>query len=173
MITFIHTADWQLGKPFSRVADEEGRVRLRQERIDAVRRIGDVVRERNAAFVVVAGDLFDSNRCTNRTIADACAAIGSIGVPVHVIPGNHDHAGAGSIWEQEFFLAESRERAPNLRVHLEARPVEESGCVLLPCPLHRRQTASDPCGWIRDLDWNVFSDWPRILIAHGRKHARL
>lgn len=167
MATFIHTADWQLGKPFSRVSDETSRARLRQERIDAVCRIGDVVREKNAAFVVVAGDLFDSNRCTNRTIADACAAIGSIGVPVHVIPGNHDHAGPGSIWEQNFFIAESRERAPNLRVHLEAGPVEESGCVLLPCPLHRRQTASDPCDWVRHLDLSRFSDRPRVLVAHG------
>ena len=167
MTTFIHTADWQLGKPFSRVADEGSRVRLRQERIAAVRRIGDLARERQAAFVVVAGDVFDSNHATNRTISDACDAIASIGVPVHVIPGNHDHAGPGSVWEQDFFVAESRERAPNLRVHLAARPVAESGCILLPCPLHRRQAASDPCGWLRDLDWTAFGAAPRILVAHG------
>lgn len=165
--TFIHTADWQLGKPFSRVADEESRARLRQERLDAVRRIGDLARERRASFVVVAGDLFDSNRPTNRTVSEACDAIASIGVPVHVIPGNHDHAGPGSIWEQDFFLAESRERAPNLKVHLAAQPIEESGCILLPCPLHRRQAASDPCGWIRDFDFASLDGRPRILIAHG------
>jgi len=55
MITFIHTADWQLGKPFSRVADDERRTRLKEQRIAAVRRIGEVVREKNAAFVVVHG----------------------------------------------------------------------------------------------------------------------
>lgn len=167
MTTFIHTADWQLGKPFSRVADEGSRARLRQERIDAVRRIGDVARNHRAAFVVVAGDVFDSNLVTNRTISDACDAIASIGVPVHVIPGNHDHAGPGSVWEKEFFRFESRARAPNLRVHLDARPVEETDCTLLPCPLQRRQAASDPCGWLNALDLAALGTGPRILIAHG------
>jgi hypothetical protein len=42
MITFIHTADWQLGKPFSRVADNGKRTRLQEQRIAAIRRIGDI-----------------------------------------------------------------------------------------------------------------------------------
>ena len=167
MTTFLHTADWQLGKPFARVVDDEKRTALRQERLAAVRRIGDVARERNAAFVVVAGDLFDSNHPPNATVSAACDAIASIGVPVYVIPGNHDHAGPGSVWEQDFFLGESRERAPNLRVLLEGRPVEAEGCVLLPCPLHRRQTAGDPCRWIAELDLLALGDRPRVVIAHG------
>lgn len=167
MITFVHTADWQLGKPFSRVANEERRVGLRSERIAAVQRIGDVVRAKNAAFVVVAGDLFDSNQPTNETVAATCDAIKSIGVPVYVIPGNHDHAGPGSVWEQSFFVAESRERAPNLRVLLDAKPIEEPGYILLPCPLNRRQSSEDPCSWIRDFDFAVLDDRPRIVIAHG------
>lgn len=167
MITFIHTADWQIGKPFSRVADEEKRTALRNERIAAVRRIGEVARARDAAFVVVAGDLFDSNQPTNSTVSAACDAIASIGVPVYVIPGNHDHAGPGSIWEQPFFLSESRERASNLRVLVEAGPVESESHVLLPCPLHRRQSMEDPTGWIRGLGHAALGDRPRIVIAHG------
>lgn len=167
MITFIHTADWQLGKPFSRVADEEKRATLRNERIAAVRRIGEVVRAKNAAFVAVAGDLFDSNQPTNATVSAACDAIASIGVPVYVIPGNHDHAGPGSVWEQPFFVSESRDRAPNLRVLLEATPVEGDGFLLLPCPLHRRQSMEDPTLWLRSLDAAAFGDRPRIVIAHG------
>lgn len=167
MTTFIHTADWQIGKPFSRVADEHSRARLRQERIDAVRRIGDVARARQAAFVVVAGDLFDSVHPTNSTVSATCDAIAALGVPVYVIPGNHDHAGPGSIWEQPFFVGESRERAPNLRVLLENSPVEAPGCLLLPCPLHRRQTVSDPTQWIRDIDAAGLGSLPRVVLAHG------
>lgn len=167
MTTFVHTADWQLGKPFSRVAGDEQRARLRQERIDAVGRIGAVVRESGAAFVVVAGDLFDSNHPTNATVSAACDAIAALGVPVYVIPGNHDHAGPGSVWEQDFFVGERRDRAANLRVLLAAEPVVEEGYVLLPCPLARRQTVGDPCSWIRELDFASFGDRPRIVVAHG------
>lgn len=167
MITFLHTADWQLGKPFSRVADDEKRTRLRQERISAIRRIGEIVRDKNASFVVVAGDIFDSNTPTNATVADACDAINSIGVPVYVIPGNHDHAGPGSVWSQSFFVRESKERAPRLRVLLEPQPVEEAEYVLFPCPLSRRQSGDDPCTWIRSLDFAGFDDRPRIVLAHG------
>jgi hypothetical protein len=167
MVTFVHTADLQLGKPFSRVADDEKRSRLRQERIAALRRIGDVVRANDAAFVVVAGDVFDSNSPTNTVVADACEAIKSIDVPVYVIPGNHDHAGPGSVWSQSFFVRESGERAPNLRVLLDPQPVEESGCILLPCPLSRRQSGEDPCGWIRGHDFSELDERPRIVLAHG------
>ncbi len=167
MITFIHTADWQLGKPFSRVADEGKRTRLQEQRIAAIRRIGDVVRAHDAAFVVVAGDVFDSNSPTNTVVADACDAIRSIGVPVYVIPGNHDHAGPGSVWSQSFFLRESDERAPNLRVLLDRTPVAETRYVLFPCPLSRRQSGEDPCAWVRNHDFSGRDDRPRIVLAHG------
>jgi hypothetical protein len=167
MITFIHTADWQLGKPFARVADDGKRTRLQEQRIAAIRRIGEVVREKNAAFVVVAGDVFDSNSPTNTTVADACDAIKSVGVPVYVIPGNHDHAGPGSIWGQSFFLRVSNERAPNLRVLLDHEPVVDAEYIIFPCPLSRRQSGEDPCTWIRGYDFASLDDRPRIVLAHG------
>jgi hypothetical protein len=166
MITFVHSADWQLGKPFARVADEK-RAHLKRARIEAIRRIGDVVRTNDAAFVVVAGDVFDSNSPSPETIAAACDAIKSIGVPVYAIPGNHDHAGPGSVWELPFFIDESRERAPNLHVLLDPKPVEEAGYVLLPCPLSRRQSLDDPCRWIHAFDVGGLGDRPRIVLAHG------
>lgn len=167
MITFIHTADWQLGKPFARVADEGKRTRLQEQRIAAVRRIGEVVRADNAAFVVVAGDVFDSNSPSNTVVADACDAIKSVGVPVYVIPGNHDHAGPGSVWSQSFLVRVSKERAPNLRVLLDQEPVQEAGYVLFPCPLSRRQSGEDPCTWIRTHDFSGLDERPRIVLAHG------
>lgn len=167
MITFIHTADWQLGKPFSRVADDEKRSALRKERFAAIRRLGDLARAADAAFVVVAGDVFDSNSPSNETVSAACDAIRSIGIPVYVIPGNHDHAGPGSVWGQSFFLAENRERAPNLRVLLESSPVVDDRYVLLPCPLSRRQGGDNPTAWISELDFAALGDRPRIVIAHG------
>ena len=36
MLTFLHSADWQIGKPYARVQDPDKRARLRQARIEAI-----------------------------------------------------------------------------------------------------------------------------------------
>jgi len=176
VITFLHTGDWQIGKPFASIADLAKQARVQQERIECIRRIGDLARRRRAAFVVVAGDLFDSPSPTNATVAAALGAIASIEVPVYAIPGNHDHGGHDSLWEQPFFKREHRRLAANFHLIGEPEPVtvEVGGddgrpvaVVLLPCPLRRRHEADDPTAWIRGLDFAAFADRPRIVIAHG------
>jgi len=167
--TFLHTADWQLGKPFARVDDEQKRVLLQQERLNVLDRIGEAARTHKAEFVVVAGDLFDSASATKSCVSAACSGIGRLGVPVLVIPGNHDHGGPGGIWEQKFFLEEARQLAPNLRLLLKAEPVEIDNAVVFPCPLLRRHEASDPTAWLRTVlpDAAKFGGKPRIVLAHG------
>jgi hypothetical protein len=39
-MSFIHTADWQIGKPFVGIADAHKRSLVQQERIEAIERIG-------------------------------------------------------------------------------------------------------------------------------------
>ncbi len=167
--TFIHTADWQLGKPFAGVEDPLKRSILQNERMEAIKRIGKIAKENNANFVLVAGDLFDSSTATKSTVSAACSAIGSIGIPVYVIPGNHDHGGAGGIWEQEFYLREQKELAPNLHILLKAEPLELENVVLFPCPLLRRHESIDTTAWLRNFDFEgkSFGDKPLIVLAHG------
>ena len=167
MITFIHTADWQLGRPFASIRDAAKRALLQQERIDALRRIHDAVVARRARFVVVAGDLFDSPTPTRTVVAQALGVIGEIPVPVYAIPGNHDPGGPGGPWRQPFFESEHRTRAPNLHVLLERKVVERDDAVIVPCPLLDRQTSSDPTAWVRGLDLAAFGGRPRIVLAHG------
>ncbi|NQX00230.1 DNA repair exonuclease [bacterium] len=168
-ITFLHTADWQLAKPYARVRDDSKRHRLQQERLDCLGRIGAAAREQGAAFVVVAGDLFDSPSPTKATVSAACAAIGQMGIPVLAIPGNHDFGGPGSLWQQEFFLREQQQLAPNLRVLLQPEPLVLDGAVIFPAPLMRRHLMADPTAWIRNaFDEASFPlDLPRIVLAHG------
>jgi len=171
--TFIHTADWQLGKPFAGIVDPAKRARVQQERFDAVRRIGTIVRERQARFVVVAGDLFDSPTPTHATISAALGAIADLGVPVFAIAGNHDHAGPDSVWESPFFTRERARLAPEFHVLNSGDPtvvaLRDGGppLALLPCPLRRRREADDPTAWIRDFDFSRVGDATRIVIAHG------
>ena len=121
-LTFLHTADWQLGKPYARVTDDAKRARLQAERFECLKRIAAAVSQHKAAFVLVAGDLFDSPSPLKSSVAMACEAIGQMGVPVVVIPGNHDHGGPGSLWEQPFFLQQRDQLAPNLQVLLTTLP---------------------------------------------------
>lgn len=176
MITFVHAADVQVGKPFAGIADPAKRTRVQQERIECLRRIGDVVRRRRAAFVVLAGDVFDSPSPTTATVAATLGAIASLEVPVYCIPGNHDHGGPDSLWEDAFFRREHALLAANFHLLLEPAPVvidvagDDGGpasVVLLPCPLRRRHEADDPTAWIRGLDFAPYGDRPRIVIAHG------
>jgi len=62
---------------------------------------GDLARAADAAFVVIAGGVFDSNSPSNETVSAACDAIGSIVIPGYVFTANHDHAApAGQSTEQ-------------------------------------------------------------------------
>ncbi|MDR1935758.1 MAG: metallophosphoesterase, partial [Candidatus Accumulibacter sp.] len=124
---FIHTADWQIGKPFAGIENDDKRGLVRAERVEAIRRIGELARERRAEAVLVAGDLFDSPRADKATVSALCSAVGSMRLPVFAIPGNHDHGGAGSVWEQAFFLRERESLAPNLHILLKPEAVATEG----------------------------------------------
>ncbi|CAI8157459.1 MAG: Nuclease SbcCD subunit D [Prochlorococcus marinus str. MIT 9215] len=172
MVCFIHTADWQIGKPYRRIADEQKRFKLQQERLNAIGRIRDAARIQGAAFVVVAGDLFDSPTPSTTAVLEVLEAIGEMEIPVLVIPGNHDHGALGTVWHREDFQRHQRQMASNLQLLLEREPVELDQAVLLPCPLLRNQDSSDPTLWLRSLDWGALDvSKPRVVLAHGGVHS--
>jgi len=166
---FLHSADWQLGRPFARVEDPAKRARLQQERFDAIARIGVAARENSADFILIAGDTFDSPHASKATVAAACSAIGALGLPVYLIPGNHDHGGPDSLWEQAFFRREAAALSPNLHVLLKAEPVELDNAIVLPCPLLRRHDATDTTQWLRspEIVAPLSPQKARIILAHG------
>ena len=100
---FIHTADWQLGFQRS-FLDDEAQARFAQSRIDAIGAIADVAVRRGAAFVVVAGDVFESNHVERRTVHRATEQLARFDVPVFLLPGNHDPADAACIFGSDSFL---------------------------------------------------------------------
>jgi DNA repair exonuclease SbcCD nuclease subunit len=164
---FLHTADWQIGKPFQSITDSSKREALRQKRLDTIRRLKSLIVEEKLDFVLVCGDLFDSATPDQATVSGLCAAIGELEVPVYAIPGNHDHGGPGCIWEQAFFKREQEQLAPNFHILLEAKPVVLEEVVLLPCPLLRRHESEDPTTWLRSELEGLPQELPRIVLAHG------
>lgn len=167
-VKFVHTADLQLAKPYGGIQDETKRVLLQEKRLEVIEKIGKLAKENNAAFVVIAGDMFDSNTPTKAVVSKTCSLIGAIKLPVYVIPGNHDNGCKGGIWDQTFFLKEKESLAPNLNVLLEPVPVELKDAILFPCPLLRRHESADLTAWLRNIDMSGFPDHkPRIILAHG------
>ena len=45
MVRFLHTADWQIGKPYGRVVDPDHRARLKQVRIAVIQRLAALVQQ--------------------------------------------------------------------------------------------------------------------------------
>ncbi len=100
---FLHTADWQIGMK-RHFLDEDAQSRFSDARETVIRRMGQVVQEYDCAFVVVAGDVFESNLLRPRTVQRALDAMGAISVPVYLLPGNHDHLGPSTIYHSREFI---------------------------------------------------------------------
>lgn len=99
---FLHTSDWQLG--LSRYyLDDDARARYAAGRFDAIRRLGELAAAEGAEFVVVAGDVFDSNRVAPRTLLRGLDAMAAVPVPLLLLPGNHDCLDAASIYNSRTF----------------------------------------------------------------------
>ncbi len=88
-LKFIHTSDWQLGMTRAYLTSEAS-ARFSQARIDAIRTLGELAVAHEAAFIVVAGDVFESNQLSRETLRRAVDALRRLPVPVFLLPGNHD-----------------------------------------------------------------------------------
>lgn len=165
-VRFLHTADLQLGKPFHSIPDDAG-AKLRERRLDAIDALGKVARDHKADFVVVAGDFFDANTATDRLVQQVLLRIQQAGIPFVVLPGNHDHAGTGSVYARPSF----RNACPkNLTVLLRREPVVVLGgrAVILPAPLYRQRELGDPTAHLTpNFGHQEAPEAIRIGVAHG------
>ncbi|MNJ36204.1 exonuclease subunit SbcD [compost metagenome] len=159
-LKIIHTADWQLGKPFGRFS-QEVRSALTEARLDAIDRLGAAAKSSGASHIVVAGDVFDNVEPGDRIVTQALARMERAPVTWWLMPGNHDHARAGGLWSRV------RRRAPvSVRIVDTPEPIEmEEGAWLLPAPLEHRKTVSDPTAAMVDMATPPGA--LRIGLAHG------
>ncbi len=166
--TFIHTADWQLGKQFANIADDP-RVVLREQRIKAVESVAQLALERRADAILVCGDVFDSNAVTDRTIRQALNATELFKGDWVFIPGNHDPALVESAWSRAQNILDGRNlKADNL--HFLLKPEEplflKNGTLaILPAVLERRHEVDDLTAW-----FDAYETPPgviRVGMAHG------
>jgi DNA repair exonuclease SbcCD nuclease subunit len=161
---FIHTSDWQIGKTF-RFADEAAQA-LRDERLEAVTRIGQLARAQRAAVVLVAGDVYDVQTPLERTLRQPIERMRAFGdVQWHLIPGNHDPHTPRGPWERLLGLSEGL--PDNIRVHVSCEGVALAGgqAWLVPGVLTRRHAEGDPTASMDEVATPEGA--VRIGMAHG------
>ncbi|RAF72879.1 DNA repair exonuclease, partial [Burkholderia multivorans] len=111
---FIATGDWQLGMT-AHFLSAEARPRFHRARLDAIRRIGQLAEERGAEFVLVFGDVFESNQLDRAIVSRSFEVLSAFTVPVVLLPGNHDPLDAASIYDSPAFTSRQPEQVRVLR----------------------------------------------------------
>jgi Calcineurin-like phosphoesterase len=167
-LRLIHTADWQLGKPFQRLPADIAPL-LREARLAAVRTIASLATRHGAAAVLVAGDMFDSNLVPERTIVQALAAMRGFAGHWILLPGNHDALLSEGVWSRLDRLG----RPANLVIAGTPAPImlADGRLVILPAPLTERHTADDLTAWMDETP--TPSGALRVGLAHGSVAGRL
>jgi DNA repair exonuclease SbcCD nuclease subunit len=161
-VRFIHTADWQLGMT-RHFLNGDAQPRYSASRRGAVSALGGVAAETGAEFVVVAGDVFEHNQLAPRVVSQSLEAMRAIGIPVYLLPGNHDPLDASSVYTSALFVAER----PN-NVHVldrsgghDVRP----GLQIVAAPWRSKAPTSD---LVAEVLGGLAADGnTRILVAHG------
>ncbi len=163
MPKFLHTADWQMGRAFTRFETEDGAA-LVEARFEAIEMLARLANDHQCDAVLVAGDVFDAQTVSDRTIRRVFNATKGFTGPWVMLPGNHDAALAESVWTRA-----RRLQAVPENVHLALQPgvinLETQRLSLLCAPLTQRHTYGDltePFSGYESPE-----GFPRIGLAHG------
>jgi DNA repair exonuclease SbcCD nuclease subunit len=162
-VKLLHTSDWQIGKVF-RFLDDTAMGLVQDARLRAITRLGELATEHEAWHVLVAGDVYDMQALSPRSLNQPLERMRHFAdVQWYLLPGNHDPQRPNGLWDQLL-----RKGLPaNVHVQVEAVPsiLEPVGAALLPAPLHYRRTLADPTGWMDAID--LPEGLVRIGLAHG------
>jgi DNA repair exonuclease SbcCD nuclease subunit len=159
---FLHTADWQLGMTRHFLAGD-AQPRYSAARRDAVAGLGALAAEVGAEFVVVAGDVFEHNQLAPQVIGQSLEAMRAIGIPVYLLPGNHDPLDASSVYSSALFTAE----CPDNVVVLDRAGIHQvrPGLEILAAPWRSKAPTTDlVADVLEDLSPGPVM---RVLVAHG------
>ena len=159
---FVHTADWQLGMTRRWLAGD-AQPRYSAARRDVVAGLGPLAAQAGAEFVVVAGDVFEHNQLAPQVVSQSLEAMRSIGIPVYLLPGNHDPLDASSVYTSALFTAECPANVTVLDrpgIH-EVRP----GLQIVAAPWRSKAPTTDLVAEV--LEGLPADGVTRVLVAHG------
>ncbi|MDE0231193.1 MAG: DNA repair exonuclease [bacterium] len=162
-VRFLHTADWQLGMT-RYFLEGEAQARFTQARIDVIRRIASLAVQEKCSFVVVSGDVFESNHVARPVIVRALEAMAETPqVPFYLLPGNHDPLDASSVYKSRTFT----EHRPENVVVLEGSEAlfVDLGVELIAAPWTSKRPLHDLVG--SACEGLVPTDAVRVVVGHG------
>ena len=163
MTRFLHSADWQLGMT-RHYLDADAQPRFTRARLDAIDAIGDLAEAEDCPFVVVSGDVFETNHVERRVVVSALDAMGSHpDVTFYLLPGNHDPLDAATVYRSATFIAD---KPDNVVVLEDSSPITTAGgAQIVGAPWSSRRP-------LTDLVADTLADLPadgstRIVVGHG------
>lgn len=162
-VRLLHTADWQIGRQYQRFEPEDAAA-LFEARFTVVERIAQQASQDNVDAVLVAGDVFDAQTVSDRTIRRLFNAMdGFVGHWI-MIPGNHDAALVESVWTRAHKLGVL---PSNVHLALTPTPIvlDDKRMVVLPAPLTQRHTDVDLTAWFDHAESP--DGYFRVGVAHG------
>lgn len=169
MPRFLHTADWQIGRQYGQF-DQDDAALLAEARLETVASIARLARERAVDAVLVAGDVFDAQTLSDRTVRRLFSALEGFAGPWILLAGNHDAALADSVWTRAARLG-----CIGANVHVPQRlatlEFADAGFAVLAAPLTQRQTYDDVSAAFDRLP--TPQGLVRLGLAHGSIAARL
>lgn len=141
VVRFLHTADWQIGRQYGQFEVDDAAM-LAEARLDAVATVAREATARGVDAVLVAGDVFDTQAVSDRTIRRLFAALSGFKGPWVLIAGNHDAALADSVWTRarQLDCIPDHVLIPSVT---EALTLCEGRLCVLAAPLTQRHTYDD------------------------------
>ncbi|MCY4318053.1 MAG: metallophosphoesterase [Alphaproteobacteria bacterium] len=160
-VKFIHTSDWQIGKVF-RFVDDATMGLLQEARLRVISRLGELAGEYGASHVLVAGDVYDMEALSPRSLNQPLERMRNFpGVRWHLLPGNHDPHRPNGLWDQLL----RKELPENVSALVAPGPKVLEDFVILPAPLFHRRTLDDLTAYMDDVD--LPEGVIRVGLAHG------
>ena len=163
MVKFLHTADWQLGMA-RHYLDNDAQARFGGARLDVIEDMAKLATLEQCEFVVVCGDIFESNQVQRQVVVRAFERMAAFPqLTFFLLPGNHDPLDASSIYGSPTFI----ERCPeNVKVLTGTEPIQAApGVELIPAPWPNKHPTTDlveaACGGLEQT--NAL----RIVVGHG------
>lgn len=162
-ISFIHTADWQIGKQFANIKGDIAAF-LREARFDVIKTLASLANQHKADAILVAGDVFDANEISDTTIRKTLNAMQEYKGPWILLPGNHDPALAQSVWTR---IKDLPEKTENIILALDPEPIliANDKLHILPAPLKLRHEYRDLTEWYDE--YHAPSSAFKVGLAHG------
>ncbi len=167
MVKFIHTADWQLGKMPYYLSDE-ARARFSAARVEVIGTISELAVQERCDFVVVCGDVFESNHIDRQVLVRALDKMRAVApLEFFLLPGNHDPLDASSIFRSPTF----REHGPSNVTVLDdsGRVQARSGVELIAAPWPNKRPLTDLVG--EACESLEPTEALRVVCGHGAVDA--